>query len=226
MTKVILAGVTGFVGGEVLRQCIAHPDITTIVALARRDLPDEILKNEKVKFVKIEDFGVYPEESLKEFEGASAAIWTIGTVPAKVTSIEALRKTDQTNVLIGANAYLSNSHLPAGEKFRFILCSGWGAEHDQGKKLWFLEDLRKMRGETEGLLIKLAEENSDNLEVIVGRPAGILAKENFLTRNVLWTLAIGVDSVAASFIHSALHGNKQIMENDELRKDGMKALKN
>lgn len=39
MTKVIIAGVTGFVGQEVLLQCLAHPSITSIVALCHHELP-------------------------------------------------------------------------------------------------------------------------------------------------------------------------------------------
>ncbi|KAJ5516093.1 hypothetical protein N7527_007653 [Penicillium freii] len=72
--KVILTGSTGFVGGEVLSQCLAHPAITSIVALSRRDLP----AHKKLKVALIEDFMTYPDSIRDDIRDAEACIWTLG----------------------------------------------------------------------------------------------------------------------------------------------------
>jgi hypothetical protein len=48
--------------------------------------------------------------------------------------------------LIAANAF-ANTLAPAlkGEKFKFVFCSGMGAEWDQTKPLWFLKDTRRIK---------------------------------------------------------------------------------
>lgn len=69
--KVILTGSTGFVGHEVLSQCLAHPAITSIVALSRRDLP----AHKKLKVALIEDFMIYQESIRDDIRDAEACIW-------------------------------------------------------------------------------------------------------------------------------------------------------
>ena len=71
MMKVILTGSTGFIGREVLSQCLAHPAITSIVALTRRELP----AHEKLKVTLIEDFMTYPDAIRDEIRDAEACIW-------------------------------------------------------------------------------------------------------------------------------------------------------
>jgi hypothetical protein len=48
--------------------------------------------------------------------------------------------------LIAANAF-ANTLAPAlkGKKFKFVFCSGMGAEWDQTKPLWFLKDTRRIK---------------------------------------------------------------------------------
>jgi N-acetyl-gamma-glutamylphosphate reductase len=72
MVKVILAGGTGLIGGAALQRLIDHPDVTSIVALSRRELP---IKNAKVQTVIVKDFLKYDSEALAQLEGAKAAIW-------------------------------------------------------------------------------------------------------------------------------------------------------
>ena len=72
--KVILTGSTGYIGNEVLAQCLNNPVITSIVALSRRELPDAA-SNAKMKVVIMEDFAVYPESVLEELDGADGSIW-------------------------------------------------------------------------------------------------------------------------------------------------------
>lgn len=75
--KVIIAGSTGFIGREVLEQCLQNPSITSIIALARRDLPASITSTagQKLKVAIIKDFLSYPESVLQDIKGADACIW-------------------------------------------------------------------------------------------------------------------------------------------------------
>jgi uncharacterized protein YbjT (DUF2867 family) len=78
--KLIVAGATGFVATEVIRQALSNPAVTSIVALARREttLPQNVgPKADTTKFnpVVCADFGSYPESVKKELSGADACIW-------------------------------------------------------------------------------------------------------------------------------------------------------
>ena len=72
MMKVIIGGSIGFVGSEVLSQCLKDGRITSIIALARREVPST---DPKLKYIKMDDFNTYSDEVLQECEGASACIW-------------------------------------------------------------------------------------------------------------------------------------------------------
>lgn len=73
--KFVLTGCTGFIGGEVLAQCLRNPAITSIIALSRRNLPDAVTKDPKLQVVVMEDFNSYPDSVLKGLSGANACIW-------------------------------------------------------------------------------------------------------------------------------------------------------
>lgn len=77
--KIILAGSTGFIGHEVLNQCLNHPSITAVIALSRRELPAEISSSKhastKLKVVIMEDWLSYPEAVIEELRGAEGCIW-------------------------------------------------------------------------------------------------------------------------------------------------------
>lgn len=72
--KVILLGSTGFIGKEVLNQCLETPSITSIIALSRRALP-EAAANPKLTVVIMEHFNSYPDSVLEQLKGADACIW-------------------------------------------------------------------------------------------------------------------------------------------------------
>jgi uncharacterized protein YbjT (DUF2867 family) len=78
--KIIVAGSTGFVATEVIRQALSNPAITSIVALARRvtDVPQKLspsANTAKFKSVVCENFENYPESVKRELAGADACIW-------------------------------------------------------------------------------------------------------------------------------------------------------
>jgi uncharacterized protein YbjT (DUF2867 family) len=73
--KVILSGATGFIGGEVLTQALAHPSITSLVCITRRALPESATRNPKLTVITLTDFLSYPPEILSQLEGAESCIW-------------------------------------------------------------------------------------------------------------------------------------------------------
>jgi hypothetical protein len=73
--KLIIAGATGYVAGEVIRQAVRMPEITTIVALARRPVELDMPESSKIKSVIIEDYGEYPDQVKEALAGSDACIW-------------------------------------------------------------------------------------------------------------------------------------------------------
>lgn len=79
--KLIVAGSTGFVGTEVIRQALSNAAITSIIALGRHPVPapqnaGPTADVSKLKSVVLDDFGQeYPDGVKKELSGADACIW-------------------------------------------------------------------------------------------------------------------------------------------------------
>lgn len=77
MMKVLLTGATGTIGGGALRACLAHPQITKVVAFVRRALPEEISSKPKLETVLVGDFSNWSEGLLDRHLDASAMIWYV-----------------------------------------------------------------------------------------------------------------------------------------------------
>ena len=72
--KVVITGATGFVGQEVLKQCIDNSSITSIVVLSRRQLPEPVT-SPKVKVLVLDNFMEYSPSTLSELQGTHACLW-------------------------------------------------------------------------------------------------------------------------------------------------------
>lgn len=76
--KVIIAGATGLVGSELIRQSLQIPEITSVIALARKPVSVEGQENaSKVTSVVIKDYGEYPDHVKAQLAGADACIWCV-----------------------------------------------------------------------------------------------------------------------------------------------------
>jgi hypothetical protein len=80
--QLIIAGASGFLATEVIRQALSLPAITSIIALARRPIvaPDEYYLDQpcdtsKLKSVVVKNYDEYPDEVKKELGEAGACIW-------------------------------------------------------------------------------------------------------------------------------------------------------
>lgn len=74
--KLVVAGATGLVGTEIIRQSLQIQEITSIIALARRQVKiDGGVDSSKLKSVIVKDYGEYPGEVKAELSDADACIW-------------------------------------------------------------------------------------------------------------------------------------------------------
>lgn len=111
--------------------------------------------------------------------------------------------------------------LPAGKTFRFIFCSGSGAEWDQNKTLLFMSDTRKIKGEIEMRLCELADAE-DRFETFILRPMELHDDDTSRLRKIYMGalgLSIETSEVAKAMVKIALDGtSKRILENAEIPK--------
>ncbi|KAL5358594.1 hypothetical protein BJX96DRAFT_146836 [Aspergillus floccosus] len=214
--KVILTGCTGFIGNEVLKQCLQNPSITSVVVLARRAL--DIRDHPKLTVHIIDNFLSYPEPLLKDLEGAQACIWTLGK--ALMNDMNLAREIHVDYTLAAAKAFdqALGAKIPAGKKFRFIFCSGALAERDQNKSLWMAGEYRRIRGMVENELVAYAKEHSSTFEAYIVRPGMVVSSDAYLKYLVFGLFsAIKVDILGKVMIETALNGNqKQILENSDM----------
>ncbi len=73
--KILITGATGFIGAEVLQQCLANPLITSVVTISRRPLSKDVEANPKLRNVILPDLNKWEGDVVKELEGADGMIW-------------------------------------------------------------------------------------------------------------------------------------------------------
>ncbi|GCB25706.1 hypothetical protein AAWM_08591 [Aspergillus awamori] len=216
--KIILTGSTGFIGHQILTQCLQNPHITSITALSRRPIPT---KNPKLTVKLVEDFLIYPESLLQELRGAEACIWAIGINRTRDT--ETARKINVEYTMAAMRAF--GTHLPSllegggKKKFRFVYLSGGMSERDQSRSLWMAGEMRKIRGQVENELTDY-ENNNNSVEVYIARPGMVLARGMSL-RSLIFGMgpSIWVDDLAKVLVDVAVRGDVdggRALENEEM----------
>ena len=80
--KLIVAGSTGFVASEVVRQSLSIPNITSVIAIARRPVspPSNLGQGadpSKLHSVVLDSYGSWPDDVKKQLAGADACIWYV-----------------------------------------------------------------------------------------------------------------------------------------------------
>ena len=78
--KLVIAGASGFVGTELIRQSLSHPGVSFVIALARREvaIPSDLSSTSdrsKFRSVIVEDYGAFNNDVGEELAGADACIW-------------------------------------------------------------------------------------------------------------------------------------------------------
>ncbi|TVY64300.1 hypothetical protein LSUE1_G006817 [Lachnellula suecica] len=234
--KLIIAGATGFVATEVLRQAIENPAVTSLIALARRETacPENAGEN-ATKFTSVvcNDFSNYSEDVKKQLAGANACIWLIAVTPSKAGTMpfNEVRKIclDYTDYGIAAMAPI------AAKPFRFMYCSGVNGERDQTKKPWLMADMALMRGKTEQNVLDFAAASNGTVEASTAKPGMISGPDVPWTQAIAKTIIstvvglprVEVSEIAAAMITAVVGGfEKDTYLNEDLVRIGRKVLDN
>jgi uncharacterized protein YbjT (DUF2867 family) len=133
----LIAGATGLVGTHVLRQLLADPTWSHVVALGRRGTPDQHPKLEQ----RIVDLGGL--EALGDLPRADDVFCCLGTTIKQAGSQEAFRRVDHDFVLNVARAGVR------GGATQFLLVSAIGA--DPSSRVFY----SRVKGETEAAVRQL-----------------------------------------------------------------------
>lgn len=217
--KVVVSGGTGYIGGEVVSQCLEHRSITSVIILARRD-PGTWANNPKAKVVILKDFTSYDEATANEVKTADAAIWCLGTYTG-----------DQTIDIDFPLAFINiiKTQRPrSSTPFRFVQLSGAFTEPppkegEQARSLWYFANGRRVRGLAEAKVLETAEGASpDDYTVYLVKPAGVASRTvgGKLVRCVAGdSLSVDIGDLGATIVDLAVTGNEQrVLSNREIIK--------
>jgi hypothetical protein len=121
---------------------------------------------------------------------------------------------EYTRAAITAFSQLGSTTKP----FRFLFMSGILASRDQSKPLWFVQEVRRLKGQAENLLLEANISKPDTINGYVLRPGSVLPKENTILKIILGlTPSIGVEALAAASLELAIKGgDKVVWENGDL----------
>ncbi|KFZ09904.1 hypothetical protein V501_05438 [Pseudogymnoascus sp. VKM F-4519 (FW-2642)] len=234
--KLVVAGSTGFVGTEIVRQALSHPAITSVVGLARRSTPTPHnagpgMDARKLKSVICEDFMDYTDDVKQELAGADACIWLISVTITRARSVpqEKAREICLDYTMTGLD---SISQLSTSKPFRFIYTSGAKSKRDTSKAPWLMSDYLLLRGEVETRVLSYAKESGGNVEACVVKP-GLVDGETGSIVRAMQTVGcyminmprVEVCDLAAALLQQVVEGfDSDTLLNEDLVRIGQKAL--
>lgn len=213
--KVIISGGTGYIGSEVLRQCIQNSRITSLIVLTRRDI-EELATVPKVKVIIVKDFTSYDGATLKELETANAALWCLGTSTGD-------RTVDIEYPLTFIRAM--KTRASASTEFRYIQLSGAFTEPpprpgEQERSLWFFANGRRVRGEMEAKILDTTVEDPQRpFTVYLVKPGGVFKQSAAFFQKWIFgsSLSIQINDLARVMLDLAINGNTQrVFSNQEI----------
>ncbi|MCJ1473565.1 hypothetical protein MMC13_002216 [Lambiella insularis] len=240
--KLIVAGASGFVASEIIRQSLSIPQINTVIALGRRPVstPSNLGRGavaSKLHSVVVEDYGSYTDDVIKQLAGADACIWTVAITPTKSRGLDfdEVRRVCHDFTLAGLKAMFkahSEGESRGDSPFRFLYMSGVAAERDQSKTPGWMPQYSLMRGETENEVLEFARQHEKEIEACVAKPGLITASGQILktisATALNYTMSVpslDVREISAAMLHQVAHGfEKEPLENDDLVRIGRQAL--
>ncbi|KAK4163088.1 NAD(P)-binding Rossmann-fold containing protein [Cladorrhinum sp. PSN259] len=200
--KLIIAGSTGFVGAELVRQALSNPAFSTVLALGRRETPIPPNLNpgadaSKLKSVICEDFENYSDDVKKQLAGADACIWTIGLTPSKYRALPAdqAAKICRDYAAYGIETMSNLARAEGSKPFRFVYFSGSGAERDPAKKPLIMGDYLVLRGDVENRILGYAQKHPEKVEACIAKPGMILSEKHSAVTHA----AIGIGNMLLGF---------------------------
>ncbi|KAF2832647.1 hypothetical protein CC86DRAFT_92433 [Ophiobolus disseminans] len=149
--KLIVAGATGFVGGEVLYAALQHPSVTGVVSLSRRAVLDpRVINHAKWEGIVLDNFETYPPDAMARMKDAVGCIWAIGGLAPKFSDYASVHRANVVYPVAAARKFAEElaPDLGPNRRFRFVYTSGALAERDQQKQLWTMRDSRLIKPKT------------------------------------------------------------------------------
>lgn len=162
--KLIVAGATGLVATEIIRQSLQIAEITSVIALARKPIKvDESPHSSKLKSVVVSDYAEYPDHVKADFAGADACIWyvsltlsllqrdmltgisrTVAVTPFRMSSFDfaEVKRVCQDCTVAGFKAMYEAGPV---RPFRFVYFSADGTPRDLTKKPFIMGEYQIMR---------------------------------------------------------------------------------
>ena len=127
---VLITGATGMIGGLVLEQCLAAPEIERIISLIRQPTG---LSHEKLQSVVVADF--LDLGALNDLlADVDVVFYCLGAYTGRVTTEEMHR------VTVDMPVHLVETLEQAGARPRFCLLSGAGADRSETSRFVFARD--------------------------------------------------------------------------------------
>ena len=217
--KVVVSGGTGYIGREVLHQCLNHPSITSVLVLTRRDV-GELAENPKARVIIVKDFNSYDEATLNELRTADAALWCLGTFNGD-------EKVDIEYPLTFINAI--KTQPSRSTPFRYVQLGGAFTEpppkeDEKERYLWYYTNGRRVRGAAEAKVMECTEAGPRSKFIVhIVKPGAVLSKNRgFLEKCVLGeSLSVGMNELRATMVDLAVHGSEQkVFFNQDIIKHG------
>ncbi|KAF2448660.1 hypothetical protein P171DRAFT_428703 [Karstenula rhodostoma CBS 690.94] len=223
--KVLITGATGMIGSAILRHCLQDPSITSIIALSRRALPQDITSS-KLSTIIVSDFAKYDDALLSQIVSADAGIWAMGTPDANHDVNVVYPHTFFTSLLDARK----NSEYRS-KRFRYIRVNGAFTESDQDRSLWFFSEARKLHGLSEARTLELGEQYRDVCQTFVVKPGGV-ATQGVWAMECVGKLfgdgvVIGNETLGAFVADLVVHGEEEegAISNKRMVKKGSTLLR-
>jgi uncharacterized protein YbjT (DUF2867 family) len=171
--KVIIFGATGMVGQGVLRECLQHEAIESVLAVTRAPLGQQ---HPKLRELVHADFGNYSTVG-SQLSGYDACFFCLGITSVGMTE-EAYRRITYEYAVAAGQALVERN-----PGMTFIFVSGTGTDStEKGRTMW-----ARVKGQAENALLKMPFHAVYCFRPAFIRPGpGIVPKTRFLR----WTYAV------------------------------------
>jgi uncharacterized protein YbjT (DUF2867 family) len=211
--KIILTGASGTAGSEVLRQALADPQVTGILALSRRPLD---IADPKLRVALLPDFLDYSAVA-SQFADYDACLWCLGISQA------AVGKDEYETITYGYTLAAARAMQTAGENFRFCFLSARGTDSNGKSSILYA----RIKGKTENALTALGHPKVWHFRPAYIHPIAAPPRRKFerwlspLTPffyRFLPSHIISTVELAKAMLFVAGHGTEEtIVENDDIR---------
>ncbi|KAJ5780364.1 hypothetical protein N7457_005524 [Penicillium paradoxum] len=232
--KLIIAGATGLLGTEIVRQSLQIPDITQVIALSCKPIQlDEGADSSKLKSVLIRDYGEYPDDVKAEFTGVDACIWTVSPIPLQTDrfGFSEVSRAWHDYTKIGFEAMYEAGPV---HPFRFMYVRTEKFEDSTWKPVMKV-DYQVMRRNTELTVLKFPTEK-EGVEVCIAQP-GVIVKSTIWSTGLMANICriinifgrpvpeIYPNELAAAVLNQVMDGfEKETLLDSDLVRIGQKAL--